>query len=141
MHLAECVFLARRTLISQNNSTLGNISTKEAKYALKSLGLDVKKDEIQAAVVDEEESVDFATFARLAKTKLVQREKALTAFQLFDKDNKGVICLQDLQRVSHELGENFTGDQLEEMLEQADKSGECLLGQEDFLHLARKVNL
>ena len=73
--------------------------------------------------------------------RLIQKERALKAFALFDEVGKGCVVLEDLQRISEELGEGFTEDQLEEMLVFADRKGEGLLGPKDFFRIARQVNL
>jgi Ca2+-binding EF-hand superfamily protein len=116
---------------------------KQAKYAMQLLALQVDKEAIQSWLSQDDTSdiVDLETFTRMAGSMIVRREKALQAFGLFDKDGKGLICLEDLHRVVHELGESMTDEQLQEMLDEVDSSGEGLLNQEDFIRLARNVNL
>jgi Ca2+-binding EF-hand superfamily protein len=46
--------------------------------------------------------IDLVTFTRIAGSMIAQREKALKAFGLFDKDGMGLICLEDLRRVAEE---------------------------------------
>lgn len=126
-------------------SLLGSIRIKQAKYAMQSLGLQVNKEEIRPCLpVDKDgtsDMIDLVAFTQMAGSMIVQREKALKAFGLFDKDGKGLICLEDLQRVAQELGESMTDEELQEMLDEVDGSGEGFVDQEDFLLLARKVNL
>jgi Ca2+-binding EF-hand superfamily protein len=126
-------------------SLLGSIRIKQAKYAMQSLGLQVNKEEIRPWLpVDKDgtsDMIDLVAFTQMAGSMIVQREKALKAFGLFDKDGKGLICLEDLQRAAQELGESMTDEELQEMLDEVDGSGEGFVDQEDFLLLARKVNL
>ena len=68
-------------------------------------------------------------------------EKAHKAFELFDKDKKGVVVLEDLQRVAQELDEDMSEEDLTEMIHFLDRSGDGILCQRDFVRLARKVNL
>lgn len=44
-------------------------------------------------------------------------------FKLFDDDNSGTITFKNLQRVARELGETLTDDELQEMIDEADRDG------------------
>lgn len=70
-----------------------------------------------------------------------QNEKAKAVFALFDKDGKGLVCLDNVARVASELGETFTDDELEEMMNEADPSGEGLIDQKGFFRIVRQLNL
>jgi centrin-1 len=111
------------------------------------LGLGTKSDEIQAFlrrashIEEPVDSLDQASFVRLAASKRVQSDKALEAFELMDEDGKGVVVLEDLQRVAEDLGEEISREELVEMIALADRSGDGLLTPQDFVRVARKVNL
>jgi Ca2+-binding EF-hand superfamily protein len=85
--------------------------------------------------------LDEEIFIKFGAIKLVQIEKAQKAFSLFDKDDKGVVVLEDLQRVAQELGEDLTNEELTEMVDLVDRSGDGLLSPNDFVKIAKKVNL
>ena len=80
-------------------------------------------------------------FLRFAADKTMQLEKANKAFQLMDEAQKGVVVIEDLQRVCIELGEDLTEEELVEMIEFVDSTGEGLLSPEHFFRIAHKVNL
>jgi Ca2+-binding EF-hand superfamily protein len=124
---------------------LETLSISDSKKSLKTLGIDAKSDEIQTFFRSPEdnsnEELDKDSFLRFAASKLIQIENAHKAFGLIDKDEKGVVVLEDLQRVAQELGENFTEEELTEMIELVDRSGDGLLRPKDFVRIARKVNL
>jgi Ca2+-binding EF-hand superfamily protein len=88
-------------------------------------------------------NIQFDVFSRvLAGPMLIQRQKALRAFELFDKDGKDFICVQDLQRVALELGEtSMTELQLEAMIDDADVRGQGFLSRDDFLTLAESLDI
>ena len=90
---------------------------------------------------DGEEELDAATFLQFTGLKLIQTEKAEKAFNLMDTDNKGVVVMEDLQRIAKELGEDFSEQELIEMIEFVDRSGDGMLRPKDFVRIARKVNL
>jgi calmodulin len=45
------------------------------------------------------------------------------AFQVFDRDNSGSISSDELRLVMRQLGENLTDQEIDEMLQEADKDG------------------
>lgn len=113
------------------------------------MGLEAKSEDIQTFLGNntscgEEttvETIDEPSFVRFAASKRLQAEKAFQAFELMDKDGKGVVVVEDLERVAQDLGEEMTREELEELIEFADRSGDGLLTSQDFVRLARKVNL
>lgn len=123
------------------------VSLSVAKKCLKNLGLDSKSDEIQSFFGHNEgdpspmEYLDEDSFLQFASSKAIQVDKAYKAFELIDQDGKGVIVVEDLQRVAQELGEEMSAEELQEMIEFADRSGDGLLTAQDISRIARKVNL
>ena len=65
----------------------------------------------------------------------------MRAFRLFDDDETGVITFKNLKRAARELGENFTDEELQEMIDEADKDGDGTVGEEEFMAIMRKTNL
>lgn len=80
-------------------------------------------------------------FLRFAADKSIQIEKSNRAFELIDEAKKGVVVFEDLQRICIELGEEMSEEELMEMIEFADSSGEGLLSRKHFFRIARKTNL
>ena len=122
---------------------MGNITVKDAKRAMKHLGVEVKRDEIRAWLGEQNShnNVDRDAFFRIACATIEQQQVAEKAFGLFDKDNKGLVCFEDLLRVAGDLGEDFSQAELQEMVRWADRNGEGLVNREDFFRIARKIKL
>jgi len=82
-------------------------------------------------------------FVHFVAKKLHQSQRSQKAFALFDQDQKGMIVLEDLVRVSKELDEHFTIEELQEMMRVVDTSGDdhLVVLKEDFQKLGYKLNL
>ena len=68
-------------------------------------------------------------------------EEIRKAFRLFDDDESGKISLKNLRRVAKELGETMTDDELQEMIDEADRDGDGEISEEDFIRIMKKTNL
>ena len=63
------------------------------------------------------------------------------AFQLFDDDGTGKVSLKNLRRVAKELGETMNDDELQEMIDEADRDGDGEINEEEFIRIMKKTNL
>lgn len=111
----------------------GVIDIKELKVAIRALGFEPKKEDIKkmTAEVDKEGSgkLSFSDFLALMTIKMAEKdikEEILKAFRLFDDDETGTISFKNLKRVAKELGENLTDEELQEMIDEADRDGEWI---------------
>merc|ERR1711879_577467 len=59
-------------------------------------------------------------------------------FALFDEDQTGKISFRNLKRIAQELGENLTDEELQEMIEEADRDGDGLINPDEFYRVMRK---
>mmetsp|Transcript_9845 Transcript_9845/g.17982 ORF Transcript_9845/g.17982 Transcript_9845/m.17982 type:complete len:183 (+) Transcript_9845:75-623(+) len=127
------------------DATLSFTDTKKALKELQLVG--IKQEEIKAYFgVDKDDrtsilSLDADMFLRFAAAKTIQHSRAQKAFGLMDEAQKGVVVLEDLERVATDLGENLTTEEITEMIDYIDRSGEGLLTLSHFFKIARKVNL
>jgi len=65
----------------------------------------------------------------------------MKAFKLFDDDETGQITFTNLRRVAKELGENLTDEELQEMIDEADRDGDGEVNQDEFLRIMKKTSL
>jgi centrin-1 len=63
------------------------------------------------------------------------------AFRLICEDNHDKITLNSLAKVAKELGENMSPEELQEMIDEADRDGDGEIGEEDFIKIMKKTNL
>jgi len=88
--------------------------------------------------------IDFPEFLDMMTQKMAERdprEEMLKAFRLFDDDETGKISFKNLKRVAKELGENMTDDEIQEMIDEADRDGDGEIGEEEFMRIMKKTNL
>ncbi|KAM6441461.1 uncharacterized protein PHA67_023165 [Liasis olivaceus] len=126
----------------------GSIDVKELKVAMRALGFEPKKEEIRKMIADigkdGSNTIEFEDFLAMMTTKMNEKdckEEILKAFRLFDDDGTGKISFKNLKRVSKELGENLTDEELQEMIDEADRDGDGEINEEEFLRIMKKTNL
>ena len=69
------------------------------------------------------------------------REEIVKVFRLFDDDETGKISFKNLKRVAKELGENMTDEELQEMIDEADRDGDGEVNEEEFFRIMKKTSL
>jgi centrin-2/centrin-1 len=115
---------------------------------MRALGFEPKKEEIKKLISeverDESGAIDFSAFLQIMTIKMSERdskEEILKAFKLFDDDDTGKISFNNLKRVAKELGETLTDEELQEMIDEADKDGDGEVSESEFLRIMKKTNL
>ncbi|CAL1612794.1 unnamed protein product [Knipowitschia caucasica] len=126
----------------------GVIDVKELKVAMRALGFEPKKEDIKKMIADVDKegsgTIDFDDFLSMMSTKMSEKdskEEILKAFRLFDDDCTGKISFKNLKRVAKELGENLRDEELQEMIDEADRDGDGEVSEEEFLKIMKKTNL
>ena len=126
----------------------GTIDAKELKVAMRALGFEPKKEEIRKLIADVDTNgsgvIDFPEFLDMMTTKMAERdprEEMSKAFRLFDDDETGKISFKNLKRVAKELGENMTDEEIQEMIDEADRDGDGEISEEEFMRIMKKTNL
>ncbi|XP_032733962.1 centrin-2-like [Lontra canadensis] len=125
----------------------GTINVKELKVAMRVLGFEPKKEEIKKiSEIDKEGTgkMNFSDFLTVMTQKMSEKdtkEEILKAFKLFNDDETGKISFKNLKRVAKELGENLTDEELQEMIDEADRDGEGEVNEQEFLRIMKKTSL
>lgn len=123
----------------------GSIDIRELKAAFRALGFQVKKQEIRAMLTDVGKegtaTISLNDFVEMVTPKVLARdpkEEIMKIFALFDEDGTGGISFRNLKRVATELGENLNDDELQEMIEEADRDRDGVVNAEEFYRVMRK---
>ncbi|CAH2314929.1 centrin-2 [Pelobates cultripes] len=126
----------------------GNIDVKELKVAMRALGFEPKKEEIKKMIADIDKEgtgkITFSDFMSAMTQKMAEKdskEEIMKAFRLFDDDETGKISFKNLKRVAKELGENLTDEELQEMIDEADRDGDGEVNEQEFLRIMKKTSL
>ncbi|XP_037979098.1 centrin-2 isoform X2 [Motacilla alba alba] len=98
----------------------GSIDVKELKAAMRALGLEPKKEEMEKMISDIDKEgtgkISFSGFLAVVSQRMAEKdskEEILKAFKLFDEDETGKISFQNLKRVARVLGESITDEELQ----------------------------
>ncbi|GAB5355350.1 hypothetical protein AAMO2058_000198200 [Amorphochlora amoebiformis] len=126
----------------------GTIDKNELKVAMRALGFEPKKEEIAKMIqdIDKDNSgeIDFPEFLEMMTAKMGDRDsktEILKAFRLFDDDETGFITLDNLRRVAKEIGENMSDKELQEMIDEADRTNDGKVNEDEFLRIMKKTSL
>merc|ERR1712094_82754 len=108
----------------------GMIDIRELKAAMRALGFEVKNEELKKMVTDIDNdgngTIEFTEFLMMMTAKMGEkdtREDIEKVFKL-DDDNTNKISFRNLARVAEELGENIDDEELQDMINQADRDGD-----------------
>ena len=98
------------------------------------------------AAVDDDGSgeIGYDEFLQMMTNRILNRdpkEDLMKAFHLFDDDETGKISFKNLKRVAKELGENMTDEELQEMIDEADRDGDGEINEDEFLRIMKKTSL
>merc|ERR1712070_345541 len=125
----------------------GAIDVRELKAAMRALGFEVKKEELKKMISDIDNdgngSIEFAEFLQMMTGKMGEkdtREDIEKEFKLFDDDNTNKISFRNLARVAEELGENIDDEELQDMINQADRDGDGEINIDEFYRIMKKGN-
>merc|ERR1739848_882718 len=115
------------------------IGVRELKAAMRALGFEIKNEELKKMVSDIDGdgngTIEFAEFLAMMTGKMGEkdaREDIEKVFKLFDNDSTNKISFRNLARVAEELGESIDDEELQDMINQADRDGDGEINLDEF---------
>merc|ERR1719478_1646635 len=99
---------------------------------------------IQDVDEDGNATVEYDEFYKMIEKKILSRDpkdEIEKAFKLYDTDSSGFIDHAKLKRVAKHLGEKMNDDDIQDMIDEADRSGTGRVSKDDFFRLMKKQGL
>ena len=131
-----------------DSESSGAIDAKELKVAMRALGFEPKKEEIRKILSEVDKSgegiIRYDDFLDIMTQKMLERdpvEEMKKALVLICEEGHDKITLKSLQKVAKELGENMTIEELQEMVEEANRKLDEGIIDEDFLNNMKETNV
>jgi len=125
------------------------ISTRDFKFAIKALGLELPRDQyiqlLSRMERDQNGFIKKEIFIEEMRKVLQKRDvkiDMIKAFQLIDEDDTGKIDFNNLKNVATILGEQVSDEEIINMLNAADEDGDGQVNLTEFMRIidrARKV--
>ncbi|XP_055388675.1 uncharacterized protein LOC129617520 [Condylostylus longicornis] len=141
---AEQIEELREVFVLFDINKKNSIDAREFKAALRALGFDVKREHIISIMSEAgkefNETITFEEFCQMMVGRMpdkTSKEEILKLFRLFDEDGNGKISFRNLKKISSEVGENLTDDELQEMIDEADRDGDGVVDFEEFFRIMR----
>lgn len=120
----------------------GTINVSELGIALSHAGFTLSESEIGDLMkefdTDENGVIDFGEFVNMIikkSTDVDSEEELRELFMIFDANGSGGISSAEIRYVLKVLGENFTDDEIDELMGEADKDGDGYLNFDEFMNL------
>ena len=115
---------------------------------MRALGFECKKAEA-LKLIDEHDlqrtgTIGEREFVDIMTQKIATRnpeEELRKAFELFDEDGTGRITLRNMRRISRELGENLSDDELQAMIDEFDGDQDGEISLEEFSEIMKTTSL
>ena len=131
-----------------DTESLGTVDVNQLKFAIKAVGFDTQNENIKRIIQEIEknssEYLKYDDFVELLTQKGVEKEPMFNlkrAFHQLCEPGHDKITVNSLKNIIKELGESITDEEINEMIEEADKDNDGEVGEEDFERLIKKANL
>uniref|UniRef100_A0A804QHQ3 EF-hand domain-containing protein n=1 Tax=Zea mays TaxID=4577 RepID=A0A804QHQ3_MAIZE len=125
----------------------GTIDAKELNVAMRALGFEMTEEQIRQMIADVDKdgsgAIDYEEFEHMMTAKIGERdskEELSKAFRIIDQDGNGKISNIDIQRIAKELGVNLTLDEIQDMVQEADRNGDGEIDFDEFIRMMRRTS-
>jgi len=120
----------------------GTINTRELGYAMRAMGMNPTEAELLDLIneydTDGSGQIEFPEFCNMMSDKMntVNDEDMIRmAFRVLDKDGSGTISAKSFTHLMTHIGDKLSNEEVEEMINEADKDGDGVLNYEEFVKM------
>ena len=119
----------------------------ELKSAMQTLGFDANNPEVQKILdklATKKGPLKFDEFMDVMIEKNIDKnpeEEIKKAFKVLCEDGTDKITLKSLSKICADLGEKINEEELQEMINEADKDQDEEVGEEDFIRIMQKTGM
>ena len=125
---------------SQSKDQDGSVNTSELANIFKSINIDASDEEIKEIIgkldLENKTEINYEEFLSIINQKdkdVDEEEEVLKAFKVFDKEGNGLININELKDIMLNIGNNWSEDELNEMLGEADIDMDGYINYEEFV--------
>ncbi|KPJ16380.1 Centrin-2 [Papilio machaon] len=122
----------------------GKIKADDFRVAIKALGYEPTKEELQHMInrVDKNQTgkLSFENFETAIMRKIMSLDSdgdIMKSFRLFDDGDCGFISFENVKRVSEILGFGLTDEEIEEIMDDADKDFDGFISVQEFMRMIK----
>eukprot|EP01126_Amoeba_proteus_P038938 TRINITY_DN4083_c0_g1_i2.p1 TRINITY_DN4083_c0_g1~~TRINITY_DN4083_c0_g1_i2.p1 ORF type:complete len:149 (+),score=29.48 TRINITY_DN4083_c0_g1_i2:636-1082(+) len=124
-------------LFDQKNQ--GSIPKEDLGTVMRSLGLNPTNAELSEMLKDiEGEQIvfyEFLTMMNKQRSNEDTKDDIKASFTIFDKNNNGVVSVQELRHVLTTVGEKLSEDEFDEIIKDAEVDKNGMINCEDFINM------
>ncbi|KAF6139031.1 hypothetical protein GIB67_010757 [Kingdonia uniflora] len=124
----------------------GTIDAKELNVAMRALGFEMTEEQINQMIADVDKdgsgAIDYDEFEYMMTAKIGERdtkEELMKAFKIIDQDRNGKISASDIKRIAKDLNEKFNDQEIEEMIDEADRDHDGEVNSDEFIRMMRRT--
>ncbi|KAM5359673.1 hypothetical protein ACJZ2D_014291 [Fusarium nematophilum] len=75
---------------------------------------------------------EFLVLMAKKRKEVDNEQELLAAFKVFDRDGTGTISAEELRHVMNSIGEEFTQEEIDDMMKEADQNGDGTIDYKEF---------
>ena len=130
-----------KIIFEKNDSNKdGNVNSLELANILRAININVSDEEIKQIIEEidlegngEINYEDFVSIVNRREKDVDNVEEVLKAFKVFDKEGNGLININDLKHIMINVGNNFSENEINDLLAESDFDMDGYINYEEFI--------